>query len=611
LLIAALNYVFASRLNQALATMKQETARTNAAMEVNKAAFDLLEALAQGALTRDTASFSYKVSQARQALSDAEAQLAESTATLPLDDPLRLKLYGLEGSSADVQRLAELLPHRARQGRWWQIEQFERSLIPFYRTAMLDSAEAMRQETIERRATAVAQVDDASRIVQIVPMFIALLVVGTATGAIIVIVRSIAQPVERLTEAATRLAAGHLEERVRVERVDEFGRLAAAFNEMSDQLQVHYNQLEQNVAERTRGLQAAAEVSHAITAMLDPDELLDQVVNLARERFGLYYVGLFLIDKEQEFAILRAGTGAAGLHMLEQGHKLGVGSESMIGQCVILDEPRIALDVGDEAVRFANPHLPDTRSELALPLRARGQVIGAMTVQSVEEAAFDETNIAVLQTMSDQVAVALDNARLFSESQTALREIQDMQHRYLGQVWAEYLQTTQTTGYETEHAALPPLGDTILPQVQQAVARKSAVTLQKHPHIPASPHSALVTPIALRGAVIGALGIHDDDETRQWSEEEITLIDAIAERMALAAENLRLLDETQRRAAHEQLVGRISSRVRSSLDPDTILKTTVQELGRALGTRLATIEITGPGGNGGDSPTSPTSKEEE
>ena len=621
LLIAALNYIFASRLNRALATMKQETARTNAALKVNKAASDLLTALAQGTLTRDADDFAQEVSKASQALSDAEDQLAESTAALPLDDPLRIQLYGLEASSKDMQRLAELLPQRAREGKWWQIEQFERSLIPYYRSMMLESVEQMRLATTERRASAVAQVDTASRIVQTVPMVIALLVVGTATVAVLIIVRSIARPIERLTRAATRLAAGHMEERVDVEQVAEFSSLAAAFNEMSDQLQVYYTQLEQRVAERTRGLQTAAEVSRAITSVLDPDELLDQVVNLACERFGLYYVGLFLVDKEQEFAILRAGTGEAGKNMLEQGHKLGVGSESMIGQCVILGEPRITQDTGDEAVRFVNPYLPDTRSELALPLRARGQVIGAMTVQSVEEAAFDETNIAVLQTMADQVAVALDNARLFDESQTALKEMEGIQHRYLGQAWAEYLQSTQTTGYETEHPTLPLLGDTILPQIQQAITQKSTVTQQSYPHASASPHSALVTPIALRGAVIGALGIHDDDETRQWSDEEVALVDAIAERMALAAENLRLLDETQRRAAHEQLVGRISSRVRSSLDPDTILKTTVQELGRALGTRLVTIEVTGPGENGGDSPAeatprgspvgNPTHKEEE
>jgi putative methionine-R-sulfoxide reductase with GAF domain len=162
----------------------------------------------------------------------------------------------------------------------------------------------------------------------------------------------------------------------------------------------------------TLQLQTAIQVSRATTSMLDPDELLRQVVNLARERFNLYYVGLFLLDEQRRFAVLRAGTGEVGQKMLAQGHRLEVGGDSMIGQCTARGEARIALDVGEEAVRFDNPLLPRTRSEMALPLRSRGQVIGAMTVQSVEEAAFDEAAIAVMQTMADQVANAIENARL-------------------------------------------------------------------------------------------------------------------------------------------------------------------------------------------------------
>jgi GAF domain-containing protein len=149
-------------------------------------------------------------------------------------------------------------------------------------------------------------------------------------------------------------------------------------------------------------------------------------------------VGLFLVEEEpgdsgRTFAVLRAGTGEAGRKMLELKHKLEVGSESMIGQCVARDEARIALDVGQEAVRFVNPHLPDTRSEMALPLRARGQVIGAMSVQSTEEAAFDEADISVLQTMADQVAVAIDNAQLFADAEATVEEMENIQRRYLGQ----------------------------------------------------------------------------------------------------------------------------------------------------------------------------------
>ena len=162
---------------------------------------------------------------------------------------------------------------------------------------------------------------------------------------------------------------------------------------------------------RSAQLQTAVRVSSAVSSILDPDELIQQVVNLVRERFGLYYVGLFLVEDGQ--AVLHAGTGKAGQKMLEARHKLEVGGESMIGWCVTNKEARIALDVGEDAVRFDTPFLPETRSELALPLISRGEAIGALTIQSTEEAAFSDEDVAVLQTMADQLANAIANARLY------------------------------------------------------------------------------------------------------------------------------------------------------------------------------------------------------
>jgi PAS domain S-box-containing protein len=164
---------------------------------------------------------------------------------------------------------------------------------------------------------------------------------------------------------------------------------------------------------RSQHLQTAAEVSHAASSILDPETLIQQVVNLALERFDLYYAGLFLVDENREWAVLRAGTGEAGRKMLEQGHKLRVGGDSMVGQCVAKRHACIALDVGAEPVRFANPLLPETRSELALPLVSRGETIGALTIQSTQEAAFSEEDIIVLQTMADQLANAIANAQLY------------------------------------------------------------------------------------------------------------------------------------------------------------------------------------------------------
>ena len=187
---------------------------------------------------------------------------------------------------------------------------------------------------------------------------------------------------------------------------------------------------------RTVWLQTAADVSRAAGTILDPDTLAQQVVELIRDRFGLYYAGLFLVDTQGNgsgepghWAVLRVGTGEAGRQMVEQGHKLEIGGQSMIGQCLASLQPCVAMDVGEEAVRFDNPMLPDTRTELALPLISRGRSLGALTIQSSIPAAFSEEDISILRNMADHLAGTIDNANLIAQAQArahreqVLREI--------------------------------------------------------------------------------------------------------------------------------------------------------------------------------------------
>ena len=214
-------------------------------------------------------------------------------------------------------------------------------------------------------------------------------------------------------------------------------------------------QLKQSEAERERlltmlehrsvQLQIAADVSAVANSMLDPEELIQKGIDLIRERFDLYYVGLFLVDRTSglhhrpgEWANLQAGTGEVGSKMVKQGHRLKVGSNSMIGQCIAGGEARIALDVGEEAVHFENPLLPETRSELALPLVTRGKPIGALTIQSSQKAAFTEGDIAAFQTVGNQLANAIENAHLFKETERALKELETLHRSYIRQSWGDY-----------------------------------------------------------------------------------------------------------------------------------------------------------------------------
>jgi GAF domain-containing protein/anti-sigma regulatory factor (Ser/Thr protein kinase) len=173
---------------------------------------------------------------------------------------------------------------------------------------------------------------------------------------------------------------------------------------------------------RARLLEAAAVVGRSVTSILDLDELLGGTVDVICDAYGFYYAGVFLVD-DAEWVVLRAGRGEAGAAMLSQGHRLKVGGHSMIGAATEQRQARIALDVGEEPVHFKNPHLPDTRSEMALPLIAGHELIGALTVQSVKEAAFSDEDIAMLQSMADQLAIAIDNAWLLQRLEAAHAEL--------------------------------------------------------------------------------------------------------------------------------------------------------------------------------------------
>ena len=374
----------------------------------------------------------------------------------------------------------------------------------------------------------------------------------------------------------------------------------AIYNVLKSQIAsaLHGASLVKRIEERTIRLQAAAEVSRASSSILNPDELTQKTVDLIRDRFGLYYTGLFLIDQSGEWTgeagrwvVLRSGTGEAGQKMLSQGHKLEIGGSSMIGWCTANKSARITMDTGKESdeniQRFKNPLLPETQSEMALPLISRGQVLGALSIQSTQRNAFSEEDITILQSMADQLANAITNASLYEQAQNALREMETIYHRYLVRGWSEYSQTRSASGYRRSEEGVTPLGVDLLPEVEQALMEPHPATIKTTEEA----QSTLVVPIKLRDYPIGAIGLKAKEEQHQWSEDEISLIEILSEQFALAAENIRLIEETQRRAEREHLVSEITTRLRTSNDPQTILQTAASELRRALNAKSARVLI--------------------
>ena len=373
---------------------------------------------------------------------------------------------------------------------------------------------------------------------------------------------------------------------------------------------------------RAMQLQAAAEVARDATTARDLDELLNQAVNLVRDRFGFYHVGIFLVDEQGEYAILTAASGRAGQAMLEHGYKLKAGETGIVGYVTSRGQPRIALDVGADAVHFKNPYLPETRSELALPLKAGGQVIGALDVQSQQPTAFDEEDVQVLQIMADQLAVAIQNLRLLREMQQTVRELEVAYGRYTRASWGTFTQGgSRPHGYRYRRLGVEPAVEQS-PEAREALQSGQPVIATHQPEAPAGSSAAqdngqtgassLAVPIKLRGQAVGVLNLRFEEET--VPPETVSMIEEIAERLALVLENARLMQEAQSLVAREQRINLISSQVRSSISLDTILQNTVRELGRALGASRTFIQLGIEPGNlppAGDATTAESQEQDE
>ncbi len=403
-------------------------------------------------------------------------------------------------------------------------------------------------------------------------------------------VRQALRPIGTLTQAATEVASGDLSHSAPVQSEDELGTLTRVFNRMVSQLRGLIGNLEQQVAERTRAaefrarqLQAAAEVARDAATARDLDSLLNRAVNLVRSRFGFYHAGIFLMDERGEYAILRAATGEAGRQLLEQGHRLKVGETGIVGYVTKSGQSRIALDVGADATHFRNPALPDTRSELALPLRVGDRIIGALDVQSTVEAAFSEDDVTVLQIMADQLAVAIENIRLVSEAQRAVREVEAVYGRYTRESWAKFAGQT-TWGYlyrglEVESVTAQP------PEVRAALLQGQSVQVNAQP----GQRSTLAVPIRLRREILGVLNVRFDEDT--VPVEAVPLVEELANRLALSMENARLLAESQGRALRERQVSEITARVRAEVEVEALLERALRELGQLLDARQAAVQM--------------------
>jgi GAF domain-containing protein/HAMP domain-containing protein len=405
-----------------------------------------------------------------------------------------------------------------------------------------------------------------------------LLVTGSLSilGLVWLVVRQSVKPVRSLTETARAIARGDLERTAPIESDDELGVLASTFNQMTSQLRELISGLEARVTERTRDLErqadhlkVTAEVAREAATIHETEELLKNTVRLVAQLFGYAHTGIFLLDGKREYAVLRAASSEGGQRMLARRHQLKAGQEGIVGYVAARGEPRIAHDVGDDAVFFNNPDLPLTRSEAALPLMVHGSVIGVLDVQSNQPAAFKPEDLEILQTLADQVAVAIENSRLFAESARSLEEVRSLYGQQVRDAWQKRL-ANRSLAFAYDLLGVRPTSP--------------------DGHVEADSHT-LKQKIQLRGQTLGTLVLRRDSNASPWTETERELVREASAQVALALENARLIEEVQHRALREQQINQITTQVRSSSNLETILQNTVRELGKALGASRTYVRL--------------------
>jgi GAF domain-containing protein/HAMP domain-containing protein len=391
-----------------------------------------------------------------------------------------------------------------------------------------------------------------------------------ASLASIFLARSISIPLVALTSAAEEVLDGNLNVKIDVAGQDEVGTLANTFTQMTNELSGLVNNLETTVESRTKDLQrrtlqmeTSAQVARQAAEIRDLQTLLNESVNLVSERFGFYHAGIFLLDSAGRYAVLQAASSPGGQRMLARGHRLQVGKVGVVGYCAGTGLPRISQDVGADIVYYDNPDMPRTRSELALPLRVRNTIIGVLDVQSTEASAFSKEDIDVLQTLADQVALAIDNVRLLQSSQRALDELQRLYGQQAGQAWRQKL-TGQPIAYQFTATGVE-VGD-----------RKVAASMQNRPG------HRLQKEIKFRGQTIGSLNLLREASDGNWSEDEQALIDEILEQTALALENARLVDQIRLRSDQIQLLQEVSTISSEILDEEKLLPILAEKLQTSL-----------------------------
>jgi GAF domain-containing protein len=504
--------------------------------------------------------------------------IAKNGTYLAHSNPEKIGMSALEDFSFDT--LQKLLARQSTS----IVDEEKDQLIGSFRTS-LTAPLAVSVGSIKQK-TADLNIFTRDLVIQLSIAFSIIFIVGGAA-----VLYSL-KPLVELANYANEVGKGNLSFQFDDRKLrGELAILSSSLKGLATNVQTSIMSLENRVADRTRELEyrskllkAVADVGKAVASFRDLSELLQQATYLIHENFGYYHVGIFLLDEHKEYAVLSATNSEGGHRMLEKRHRLKVGETGIVGYVTQNAKARIALDVGKDAVYFNNPDLPQTHSEMALPLVVGGQIFGALDVQSTESQAFSEEDISTLQILAEQIATAIQNANLFNEAKNALEALRAGYAEISRGAWNKILHDQPRIGF----LATPPATVQIHSEHFDANLAKA---VEAGGLVLGSDGLTVSIPVKVRGQVIGAIRLKKSEIAESWTQDETNLAAALSDQLGGALESARLYKQSQQLAARESRISDISARISAVSQTDAILRETVQELGQTIGNATVTFQL--------------------
>ncbi len=328
------------------------------------------------------------------------------------------------------------------------------------------------------------------------------------------------------------------------------------------------------VNERLEQLKSVADITRTLMSIQELDRLLPLAAQMASQKFSAYHAGIYLMDEQKQHAILMAASSEGGRQILQSGHRLRIGEQSLVEFAIRTGQPRIASDIDMDALIGHEPELARTRSSIVLPLKSGETVIGALDLHFDETRSFPTEYVAALSILADQLSIAIQNAVLYERTQRTLREVEVNSRQMSASQWSGWVESIRARGYRYDGIRAEPL--------KEAGSSSPAQTKVQN------------VPIRLRGRTIGHLKIKLSEAVQGWTEDDLAIAEATADRAALALEGARLLDEAQKRAAREAFLSEMAAKLSTSFQMDSILRDTVEELGQTLDGTTVSFQLINP-----------------